>query len=151
VSDGPSLNRVPPPPARPAPPGPPVRVLIVEDDATVRELLREWFARGDFGYVVDVAATGGDALEVAHRRRPSIVLLDIGLPDFSGLDVLKLVRQLQATIPVIVITGTRDVAIAAEAAESGAFAYIPKPVSIAYVEHLVAAALRGGSRKSPLS
>ncbi|PYM84300.1 MAG: hypothetical protein DME09_08845 [Candidatus Rokuibacteriota bacterium] len=42
---------------------------------------------------MDVATTGGDAHEVAHRRRPSIVLLDIGLPDFSGLDVLKLVRQ----------------------------------------------------------
>ncbi|PYM33881.1 MAG: hypothetical protein DME17_17180 [Candidatus Rokuibacteriota bacterium] len=150
MSNGPSANRAPPPPARREPRDPPVRLLIVEDDATVRELLREWFARGEFGYIVDVAATGGDALEAAHRRRPSIVLLDIGLPDFSGLDVLKLVRQLQATIPVIVITGTRDLRIAAEAAESGAFAYIPKPVSVAYVENLVAAALRGGSRK-PLS
>ena len=64
------------------------------------------------------------------------MLLDIGLPDFSGLDVLKLVRQLQA--------------IAAEAAESGAFAYIPKPVSVVYVESLVAAALRAASRQ-PLS
>ena len=134
----------------PTSPDTPVRLLIVEDDATVRELLRDWFARGELRYVVDVATTGGDALEVAHRRRPSIVLLDIGLPDFSGLDVLKLVRQLQATIPVIVMTGTRDLRIAAEAAESGAFAYIPKPVSVAYVENLVAAALRGGSRK-PLS
>ncbi len=77
------------------------------------------------------------AIPVAHEPGS-------GLPDFSGLDVLKLVRQLQATIPVIMITGTPDLRIAAEAMESGAFAYIPKPASVTYVENLVAAALRGG-------
>lgn len=122
-------------------------MLIVEDDATVRELLRDWFTRRELGYAVDVVTTATDAVEVVHRRRPSVVLLDIGLPDFSGLHVLKLVRQLQASIPVIMITGSLDSRIAAEAMESGAFAYIPKPASVAYVENLVAAALRAGSRR----
>lgn len=121
-------------------------MLIVEDDATVRELLRDWFTRRELGYTVDVVTTATDAVEVVHRRRPSVVLLDIGLPDFSGLHVLKLVRQLQASIPVIMITGSLDSRIAAEAMECGAFAYIPKPASVAYVENLVAAALRAGSR-----
>jgi DNA-binding NtrC family response regulator len=144
VSGGPA------PASIPTSPRPPARVLIVEDDSPVRELLRDCLRSPELGYVVDVVTTGADALEAVHRRRPSVILLDVGLPDFSGLDVLKLVRQLQASIPVILITGSRDLATATEAMDNGAFAYVPKPVSVTYVESLVAAALRMRPRP-PLS
>jgi DNA-binding response OmpR family regulator len=148
--DRPGVGGGPAPGGIPVGLNPPARVLIVEDDPPVRELLRDCLRRPDLGYVVEVVTTGADALEVVHRRRPDVILLDVGLPDFSGLDVLKLVRQLQASIPVILITGRRDARTVTEAMDSGAFAYIPKPVSLAYVETLVAAALRLRPR-APLS
>lgn len=68
------------------------------------------------------------------------MLLDISLPDVNGVDVLKLIHQLDARVPVIMITGAQNTRAAGEAMEHGAFAYIPKPLSVPYLDSLVAAA-----------
>jgi DNA-binding NtrC family response regulator len=120
-------------------------ILIVDDDARVVAFLDDCFQRSGRAYAVRTSSTGTDALEAVHQRRPDLVLLDITLPDVSGLHVLKLIRQLDPAIPVIMITGTRDPRSAVEAIESGAFAYIPKPFNVSYIENLVAAALKAGA------
>jgi DNA-binding NtrC family response regulator len=118
------------------------RILIVDDDGGVREFLIDYFNHSGRDYTVESTSNGIDALEAVHERRPDLVLLDISLPDVNGLDVLKLIHQLDGRIPVIMITGARDARAAGEAMEHGAFAYIPKPLSVAYIDSLVAAALR---------
>jgi DNA-binding NtrC family response regulator len=69
------------------------------------------------------------------------VFLDINMPGINGVDVLKAIKQFDPTLPVIMITANADNAIAAEAIRRGAFSYVPKPFNLAYLDHLVAAAL----------
>src|SRR5437867_6976041 len=117
------------------------RILIVDDDEKVLEFLTDCFKRLSRRYAVDTAASGADAVEAVRRSRPDLILLDIRLPDLNGLEVLKLIQGIDARIPVIMITGRRDPSAAAEAMQSGAFAYISKPFNLAYIENVVAAAL----------
>lgn len=122
----------------------PPRVLVVDDDRTVCEFLADCLRRRESGCVIETAETGAGAIDAVHRRRPDLVLLDVALPDLSGLDVLRLIRQLNPGLPVIIITGARDPRAAVEAMQSGAFALIPKPFNTIYVENLVEAALQAG-------
>lgn len=113
------------------------KILIVEDEERVSSLLSEWF-RGK--YAIRVAADGQTAIEYAATDPPDVVLLDINIPRISGLEVLKRMRALYPKLPVIMVTGTSDEVAVTAALMRGAFAYVPKPFSLQYVEHMVAAA-----------
>jgi DNA-binding NtrC family response regulator len=74
------------------------------------------------------------------------MFLDIAMPGINGLEVLKAVKELDPTIPVIMITASTDTALTGEAIKQGAFSYLPKPFDVRYLDHLVAAALSSRSR-----
>ena len=126
-----------------APPGGRPRVLIVDDERQVAELLQECVGPD---YAAEIALRGADALAAARRARPDVVLLDVNMPGMSGVEVLHELRTLDATIPVIMVTATPDHSAVAEALRLGAFSYIPKPFSVKYIKHLVAAALTERAR-----
>jgi DNA-binding NarL/FixJ family response regulator len=100
-------------------------VLIVDDNARFRARARRWL-EADGYVVVAEAADGSSALEAARRHRPDVVLLDIGLPDVSGLDVAeRLARGPDA--PAVVLTSTHDVAdFGDRVARCGARGFVPK-------------------------
>jgi two-component system, OmpR family, response regulator ResD len=114
-----------------------IRILIVEDDERVSSVLTDWFSGR---YAVEVAADGSTAVARATAEPPDVMLLDINIPGISGLEVLKRVRKLHPNLPVIMVTGTSDEVAVTAALMRGAFAYIPKPCNLQYVEHLVDAA-----------
>ena len=114
------------------------RILIVDDEASIAETLRDHLARD---HAVEVVSNGDEALAAVSRARPNVVLLDMNMPGMSGLEVLKRLQQIDATIPVIMVTGTDDVPAVGEALKLGAFSYVPKPFAAEYIRHLVAAAL----------
>jgi two-component system, OmpR family, KDP operon response regulator KdpE len=103
------------------------RVLIVDDEPTLlRALAMNFTARG---YDVREASTGTTALSAAARDHPDLIVLDLGLPDVSGADVIRAVRA-YATIPIIVLSariGSRD---KVEALDLGADDYVTKPFSM---------------------
>lgn len=105
-----------------------IRTLIVEDDFRVAEIHRGFLERLASFSVVGIAHTAQDALERAERDRPDLVLLDIYLPDRSGLEVL---RELHATgrppVDVIVITAANDVETLRSALQGGVVHYLVKP------------------------
>lgn len=110
-------------------PGPmPIRTLIVDDDFRVAEIHRGFLERLPSFAVVGVAHTAADALERAGRESPDLVLLDIYLPDRSGLEVL---RELHATgrppVDVIAITAANDVETLRSALQGGVVHYLVKP------------------------
>ena len=112
-----------------APAGPAaIRTLIVEDDFRVAEIHRGFLERLASFSVVGIAHTAQDALERAERDRPDLVLLDIYLPDRSGLEVL---RELHATgrppVDVIAITAANDVETLRSALQGGVVHYLVKP------------------------
>jgi DNA-binding NtrC family response regulator len=114
-------------------------VLVIDDDRKISELFVDVFHER---YDIATAPDGAAGLAAVKARRPDVVLLDINMPGMSGLEVLGVIRRLDDRIPVIVITGNGSGADAEAALRGGAFAYLPKPFHITYLEHLVAAALR---------
>ena len=85
-----------------------MRVLVVEDEPGLRSYLLPLLERE--GFTAEAAATGAQALAAVADRRPDLVLLDVGLPDLSGLDVCREIRRLPGYLPVVMLTGldTRD-------------------------------------------
>lgn len=117
-----------------------MRVLVVDDEPEIVNILSEFLAATKRGYVVKTALNAADALEVIRQDRPGLVLLDVNMPAMSGVDALREIRQLDPSIRVIMVTGCNH-ADAADALRSGAFAFIPKPFELKYIDQLVAAAL----------
>lgn len=104
-----------------------IRVLVVDDDFMVARIHAGYVARMPGFTVAGVVHTGGAAIESAATRRPDLVLLDIYLPDMSGLDVLAKLREAVHPVDILVITAARDVATVRAAMRGGAVNYLIKP------------------------
>ena len=107
------------------------KILIVDDDSTVSKFLET--ALGLKGYAVTVVSSGQEALKWTDRGIFKIILLDLGLKDMSGMQVLEQIKKLSPAIPVIMVTGCHEEAEARRALELGAFDYITKPVDMNYL------------------
>jgi DNA-binding response OmpR family regulator len=108
----------------------PPRILIVEDERRVAEFLRD--ALAEFGYAVEVAFGGADALNKVNENAADLVLLDLNLPDMPGFEVLERLRARSSTIPVVIVSGNTDPMMAQAAIALGAVDYIAKPVAWRY-------------------
>jgi two-component system, OmpR family, KDP operon response regulator KdpE len=107
-------------------------ILVVDDEPPIRRLLRT--SLDAQGYDVVEAGTGADALLAVERERPDLVILDLGLPDLSGVEVLRALRQ-RSSLPVIILSVRDDERGKVEALDLGADDYVTKPFG---VEELVA-------------
>ena len=113
------------------------RLLIVDDEPELLEILKEHFQGR---YEVDTAGSGAAALDRFVQQRPDVVFLDVNMPGISGLEVLKLFKQSDASIPVIVVTANTEIPVAEECMKQGAFCYVPKPFNLTYMDHMAAVA-----------
>jgi DNA-binding NtrC family response regulator len=113
-------------------------LLVIDDDALVLQIFRRVFQ--DTDTTVITAQSGAEGLELVKRHRPDSVILDIVLPDMSGLTIFEQLHRLDPKIPVIFITagGASDTAI--EAMKLGAFDYLLKPLDFPKIRELVARA-----------
>lgn len=117
------------------------RVLVVDDEPELAGVIREYLSEQ---YEVEVANSGPAAVAAFHKQRPDVVFLDINMPGPSGVDVLKTMRQVDASVPVIMVTVNTDVAIVQECLKEGAFGYVPKPFDLKYMDHMAALATEQG-------
>ncbi len=106
---------------------PQIGVLVVDDDFMVARIHAGYVARVPGFTVVGAAHTGETALAAVARHRPDLVLLDIYLPDMSGLDVLRELRGASHPVDVLVVTAARDTVTVREAMRGGAVNYLVKP------------------------
>jgi response regulator of citrate/malate metabolism len=105
-----------------------IRTLVVDDDFMAASVHREFTERVPGFEVVGEATTGADALRLIGELQPDLVLLDVYLPDLSGIDVLRRLRATaQAHVDVIAITSAKDVHVLREAMHLGVVHYIVKP------------------------
>jgi len=116
-----------------------LRILVVDDEPPIRKLLR--LGLGSQGYEVLEAANGKTALEMLARR-PQLVILDLGLPDIDGLDLLRRIRQQQPNLAVVVLSSRDDEAGKVAALDSGADDYVTKPFGMDELFARMRAALR---------
>lgn len=115
------------------------RVLLVEDDVPLANAVMVNFkARG---YDIKVATTASQALKIVGSWQPSVILLDLGLPDLSGLEVLRSVRK-WSELPIIVVSARHDEPGKINALDEGADDYITKPFSVGELLARVRAVLR---------
>jgi two-component system, OmpR family, KDP operon response regulator KdpE len=124
------------------------RVLVIDDEAHLLRALRiDLSARG---YEVTTAATGAGALRAAAEQRPDVVVLDIGLPDMSGIDVLAGLRGWM-NAPVLVISARTDARDKVEALDAGADDYLTKPFAMEEFLARLRAALRRSAAPAELN
>ncbi len=102
------------------------RILVVDDEESIRFTFEAFL--GDAGYRVDTAATLQVALQLAGEHEYDAIFLDILLGRENGMEVLRFIHDHNPNCPVIMVTGSPDIATAAEAVRLGAFDYLPKPV-----------------------
>jgi two-component system, OmpR family, KDP operon response regulator KdpE len=115
------------------------RVLVVDDEPQILRALRINLRVRD--YDVHVAATGAEALEVAGRYPPDLVILDLGLPDLDGVEVIQGLRG-WTKAPIIVLSGRADSVDKVEALDAGADDYITKPFGVEELLARMRAAIR---------
>ncbi len=101
-------------------------MLAIEDDADIRQLLRTLLGRE--GYYVTEASTGREGLRTFHQARPDVVILDLGLPDLDGWQVLERIRDMSDT-PVLVLTARSAERDKVRGLNGGADDYLTKPFS----------------------
>jgi two-component system, OmpR family, KDP operon response regulator KdpE len=115
------------------------RVLVVDDEPQILRALRINLRVRD--YEVHVAATGAEALEVAGRYPPDLVILDLGLPDLDGVEVIEGLRG-WTKAPIIVLSGRADSVDKVEALDAGADDYVTKPFGVEELLARMRAAVR---------
>ena len=126
-----------------------MKILIVEDDKTLAQGLCSALQKE--GFVVNNALTGADAKKLFVSFDPDIVILDLGLPDIDGIDVLKALRREQPTTPVLVLTARHSVEDKVQALDIGADDYLQKPFDMPELfARLRAMARRLGTASSSL-
>jgi two-component system, OmpR family, KDP operon response regulator KdpE len=118
------------------------RVLVVDDEQPIlRAMAVNLRARG---YEVDVAATGEEALELASRHHPDVVVLDLGLPGIGGIDVIRGLRGWTA-VPILILSARDDRGAKVAALDAGADDYVTKPFDMEELLARLRAALRRGA------
>jgi len=119
--------------------GSPIRILVVEDETRIAEVVQSYLECE--GHMVDRAATGEDALDDFSRRRPDLVVLDLGLPGISGEEVCRRIRA-GSDVPIIMLTAKDGEGDLVRGLELGADDYLTKPFSPRELTARVRALLR---------
>jgi two-component system, OmpR family, KDP operon response regulator KdpE len=115
-------------------------VLVVDDEPPIRRLLRTSLSAN--GFHVLEAANGRDGLAAIEAQKPEIIVLDLGLPDIDGLDIIRTLRAGGNRTPIVVLSSRGEERIKVEALDAGADDYVTKPFGIAELIARIRAALR---------
>lgn len=118
------------------------RVVLIEDDVEIRRLVAE--ALSEQGHDVESAVMAMDGLQLAIKRDPDLVVMDLGLPDLDGIELLRMIRSI-SEVPIIVITARGEDDMVVKTLDAGADDYLTKPFSLTQLEARVRAVLRRGS------
>jgi two-component system nitrogen regulation response regulator GlnG len=119
-------------------------LLIDDDTALIPTQVHQAFPGPS--HKVEVAATGAEGLALVQAKPPDVILLDLRLPDYSGLDIYQRIRQIDARIPVIFVTLAKAADAAIEAMKQGAYDYLFKPLDLNELKRVVGEALEMARR-----
>ena len=121
------------------------RILVVDDESAVRRFLRNLLEGA--GFDIFEAGTGGEALDAMKKKHPDVILLDLGLPDMTGLDVLKVLRE-WSKVPVVMLSVQNEEQDIVAALDAGADDYLCKPFGTAELLARLRSALRRAVRET---
>src|SRR5690554_6349894 len=116
------------------------RILIIDDDVDICMLLKRFFERNN--YDVKIAFKGMEGIDIVKNEKIDLVLTDFRLPDKDGFQMIEAIKNINETLPIIVITGYSDVNQAVKVIRLGAYEYVTKPIYPEEILLLVQDALR---------
>lgn len=120
--------------------GNPPSILITDDDRDFRETLGGVFE--PLGFRTLMASDGDEALWIVRREAVHLIVLDMHMPKLTGLETLRLVKQVNACLPCILLSADADDVLVEQALEADAFSFLSKPVTRQKITHTVRLALR---------
>lgn len=126
------------------------KLIIVEDDNDVRQRLSQLISDHDAFELLDASGTMQDGLGSLELHKPDILLTDIGLPDGSGIEIIKLIEKLNLDCEAMVISGFQDEHIVFNALEAGAKSYILKHDKSQSITDAILSMMKGGAPISPI-
>lgn len=112
-----------------------MRVLVVDDELFICELLDEYLTL--HGYQVNTATCGLDAISQFRENRPHIILMDIRMPGMSGVELLGMIKQMDPSIKVIMLSAFGDEDIVRDAMKMGADHFIQKPMKLRHIMEIL--------------
>ena len=116
-------------------------LLLIDDDPDLlRDRVSHVFPAP--AHRVEIAQTAAEGLERVAAACPDVILLDLRLPDQSGLDILRQLRRIDARIPVVMVTVARSADSAIEAMRHGAYDYLLKPIDLQKLDRVISEALK---------
>ena len=118
----------------------PLRVLVIDDEPPIRKLLRVGLSAQ--GYQTVEASSGKMALELLSEQPPDVIILDLGLPDMQGHELLRTMRARNDSVPIVVLSSRDDESDKVQALDSGADDYVTKPFGMDELLARMRAALR---------
>ncbi|WP_343101554.1 response regulator transcription factor [Romboutsia sp. MSSM.1001216sp_RTP31141st1_G3_RTP31141_220114] len=121
-------------------------ILIIEDDSTIRKFINASLTTQD--YMVKEATTGKEGISLCMSYSPDVILLDLGLEDIDGIEVIKNIRNL-SDVPIIVVSAREQDREKVEAFDMGADDYITKPFSVAELLARIRVAIRHSQKNKP--
>ena len=111
------------------------KILTVDDEMGIDSFFYEFFSVRN--YEVFSAQNGKAAIEIAKKEKPRIILLDINMRGLSGIETLRMIREFDKDVVIIMVTGVKDDDTINKALDLGANDYITKPLSLEYLEKVV--------------
>jgi two-component system KDP operon response regulator KdpE len=117
-----------------------IKILVVDDEPPIRKLLR--LGLGALGFEVSEAVNGAEAQEAVKTALPDLILLDLGLPDIAGHDLLRQWKEKGIDVPIVILSSRTDEAGIVMALETGADDYVTKPFGINELSARIRVALR---------
>ncbi|MFH0799663.1 MAG: response regulator [Pseudomonadota bacterium] len=115
------------------------KILVVDDEQAVCDMLKKFLQRK--GHEALIALSGEEALKIVKEEKPDVILLDLIMPNMDGVETLKRIKKIDKRVGVVVITAIRGEDTAKECMRLGAFDYITKPLSLDYLESVLAVKL----------
>ncbi len=117
-----------------------VKILIIDDEAIIRDLLSEFLA--GLGYSVVLAKSGADGLKKIHDPTVKIALVDLKLPDMDGIDVIKKMKTIRLDLATVIMTAFPTPESRSQAEKLGVTAYLTKPFNLTELQAVIQKALK---------
>lgn len=128
----------------------PIKLLIVEDDNLYRSVLNDFLKSNSNFQIVGVAEDGQTAIYLTKECKPDLVIMDLGLPVLEGIDAIKKIKEIDASVKVLVLTGHTDEKEAIESIAAGATAYVNKDIDMHHLITIIQTVNNGAVWLSPL-